>query len=402
MRSFVMGLLAGAIVAAIATTIAITLLEDPGHKLAGPSNVATTAVVESAHPAETDPAEVARHLEGADDRALAEALDSAEFDRSWARVNGVGRALRARANAKVDPLTGLVESAVIGPRAKLVPLLALELEVARRKIVLELRGRDNAAVRLLDHASEDDAVSKLVDLFTAEAKRPDYEPIRTDAALVLAFGATDRGREVLARAVREGPPDRGAIAARALGLSEDEKAFEKLTDLLARDLDPEVRKRAADGLASTSALARASGDVVLVLSKAARSDTDEGVRIRAFAALGGADLLRGAQARAVLCDVITSPSEPQVVRAQAIAMVRSNRESAQSTPPDVVDALLGALATERDGPLRVAIADALAEVAPPTAVQTLETAYRGAIDPDVRDALGRALVAVKGRGEPPP
>src|SRR5438270_645031 len=81
-----------------------------------------------------DPTELARRLEGAGDKRLAEALDAAEFDRSWPRVNGVARALRARVAPKpVDPLSGLAAAAVVGSQATVVPLVALQLEVARRR-----------------------------------------------------------------------------------------------------------------------------------------------------------------------------------------------------------------------------------------------------------------------------
>src|SRR5581483_10558223 len=98
--------------------------------------------------------------------------------------------------------------------------------------------RDNAATKLLDKASDEEAVRKLVDLFTTDARTPEHERVREDAALVLAFGATDRGREVLAKTLHDGPRERALMAARALGLSDDEKAFALLADLLANDRDP--------------------------------------------------------------------------------------------------------------------------------------------------------------------
>ncbi len=399
MRSFVFGLLCGALVATFATAIALELLFDAGPPRTIAMSATNVAAIESR--AAVDSGELAKRLEGASDRALAEALDAAAFDRSWAGVNAVGESLRSRTAPKTDPLTSLADAAIFGPKAKSVPLLALEVEIARRRLVLDLRSRDNAATKLLDHASEEDAVRQLVDLFTAEAKPAAYDRVREDAALVLAFGATDRGREVLARAMHEGPHERAEIAARALGESEDDRAFSLLGDLASEDRDPEVRRLAASGLGYTSAVAH-GGEVVAALAKAARQDADAGVRLAALATLGKADLARSAAARSALSDELTAPSEPVDVRLAAIAALRAYFDRARSLPAELSHALLDTLGTEHDGPVRREIALSLADTAPASSLTDLEAALSGTQDPSVHDALEKAVAAVRARGEPPP
>jgi hypothetical protein len=401
MRSFLLGLIFGAIVMSVAGGIALELLKEPPppERTPAPQGV---ALVESGRAAASEPADVAHRLEGAPDAVLAQTLDAAEFDRDWGRVNGVGRTLRARAVVKVDPLTGLAESSgSSGSRATTKPLLALQAEVARRAFILDLRSHDNAAVRLLDRAGEEDAQAKLCDLFLAEAKGPDYEPLRTDAAIVLALGGSDHAREVLGRALKEGG-DRGTLAARALGLSDDDRAVALLADLLAHDLDPEVRKRAVAGLARSSAVARGSADAVNALVHAGREDSDESVRAKSLAVLGQVDLARVDAARSLLAAVIHEPSESPAVRTAAIQAVKAHRALARATPSDLVDLLLKTVASEHDGPVRVALADALVEIAPASAVPVLESVLRASQDGQVRDAVARALAAAKERGEPPP
>ncbi len=403
------GLLCGAVVAAFASGIAFQLLGDTTRT--APPQVSTPAAAVTPVESRTavDPLELARKLEGANDLALAQALDAADFDKSWTSVKAVGRALRSRPSAKIDPLTGLSESAVIGPRAKPVPLLALEQEIARRQLVLDIRSRDNAATRLLDKASDEESVRKLVDLFSADARPPEFERVREDAALVLAFGATERGREVLGRTIRDASGgaagatrERATLAARALGLSDDEKAFALLSDLLANDREPEARKLGAYGLSFSSALARGNTEVVAALVRAARSDSETAVRTAALVALGDADLGRAPGARAVLVEVLASPSETEALRLEAIASIRSARSRTKWTQPELVEGLLQTLNTERDGPVRKAIAAALGECAPAAKLADLETALGTAQDPAVREALAKAIAEVKARGEPPP
>lgn len=402
MRSFVFGLLCGVVVAAIATAIALQLLGD-ASAVNPKGGTPTPAVTQVESRSQTsDPGELARKLEGANDRALAEALDAALFDRNWTGVTAVGRALRSRPASKVDPLTGLSESAVIGPRAKPVPLLALEQELARRQLVLDLRSRDNAATRLLDKVGDEEAVKKLVELFGADARPPEFERVREDAGLILAFSATDRGREVLARALHDGPRDRAELAARSLGHSDDEKAFALLAEVLAGDRDPEARRLAAYGLGFSSSLSRGGVEVVAALVRAVRSDTELPVRAAAMTSLGDADLARAPGARTLLVETLASPSEPEALRLEAIASIRSARSRSRWTPPELVEGLLTALNTERDSPVRRAIATALGDCAPAAKIADLETALASAQDPQVREALTRAIADVKARGEPPP
>lgn len=396
MRSFIIGLVCGAIVAAIATAIAFEIGAEapPPPPRPAPPTTANVAPVES-RPS-VDLAELARRLEGANDRALADALGAAEFDRSWAEVNAVGQILRTRAQPRVE------DPAAISSRARSVPLPALEAEVNRRRLVLDLKTRDNPATRLLDHAADDDSVTKLVDMFSAEPRPADYERVREDAALVLAFGATDRGREVLARSIHEGPASRAEMAARALGQSEDERAFAVLTDMLGSDREPEVRRLAAKGLGTSSALAHGDHDAVVSLALAARSDQEPRVRLAALEALGGADLARAPLARAAIGDLLSSPGELPAIRTQAIASLRAYRDRTKSAPPDLVKTLLDALSTEHDSPIRRDIAVALGDCAPPSMLPDLETALASAQDPAVREALAKAIADVKARGEPPP
>jgi HEAT repeat protein len=400
MRSFLLGIVLGAVVMAVAGGIALELLREPP----APDHSGTTAAIAPVETRTTgsDPAEVAKGLEGASDATLASTLDHAQFDRDWGGVGGVARALRARAIVKVDPLTGLAETGSGAPsRTRAQPLVALEAEVARRIVILDLRSHDNAATKLIDRAGEDEVAQKLADLFLAEAKGPEFEPTRRDAAAVLALGGSEKSRDVLGRAVKEGGP-RGDLAARALGLADDDKAMALLADLLAHDLDPEVRKRALAGIARSSAVARGSAEALPALLRAAREDQDESVRAKAFAVLGGADLARAESVRSLLAQTIKEPSEPVAVRIAAIGAVRAHRATAHATPTDLADALLKTVAAESDGPVRLAAAEALVEIAPASAATALETALNGARDLQVRDALSRALAAAKERGEPPP
>src|SRR5579883_724220 len=402
MRSFVFGLLCGALVAAFTTAIALELVFEQQQQAARAATVSPAAAAVESRATGVD-AELAQRLEGASDRALAEALDGAEFDRSWPRVGAVGRALKARADRppKTDLLGGLADASLLGPKAKPVPILALEHEIARRRVVLDLRTHDNPATRLLDHAGEEEAVHKLIEMFTAEARPAEYEPVRADAALVLALGATDKGREVLARAIQEGPQTKRALAANALGLSDDARAFAVLADLVGHDVDPQIRIEAARGLAASSAVARGTEDLVALLGKAARSDTDEGVRVEAVKALGEVDLARSTTASATLTDLLASPSEPATVRLAAIESVRAYRKKAVSAPPDLVKALVDTLSSEHDGPVRLKLAEAVGDLAPPSFVEALQAALGGVQDPQIREALGNAIARVKARGEPP-
>jgi HEAT repeat protein len=404
MKSFGLGILLGAIFGFFAALVIVTESAAPPPVLdpgTAKTTDATTASPSSAAIAVLE-ADLQRRLRGASDAKLAETLDEAYFQRDWSRVRVASRLLRARPPARGSKgaagsgnpsLTGVSDDWEIP-----LSLVGLEQELRRRAELQQLRLRDDAATRLIPRASEEDAVAQLVDLFQAPRASGDAATQKS-AARVLALGATDRGREVLLRALRD--PDLGPLASQALGQCEDPKTFPSLIELVARDPEPRVRVLAAEALGSTSLVARSDPpDAVVAIAKLARTDADDKVRAAAVDVLGRADLARSEPARTALVELVTAPSEPVAVRARAAQAIRRHHETARSTPRDVLEALERTLPYERNIEVQTQLGQVLGEIGGRTTVPALEGALRDATDAGARAALDAALAKVKARVDP--
>jgi len=326
-----------------------------------------------------------------DDEGLAMELDQAHFDRDWQRVRAVGRVLRGRP-ASSD---GTIRAGSAGGDVR-GSLLQMDYEYRRRVFLLELGGHDNRATRVMEETdSVQEQERRLTDLFMAPTVAEGDAIVVRDAAFLIGQLATEGGRQLLVRTLKDPEAARADLAAEALGRSGDPQAASALLSALEGDLDPKLRARAAHALAYTRDLA-AGGQIAVKLADAAQQDQDVGVRSHALAALARADLRRCLPARNALSLLLEDENETPILRQASVAAMRSHRAIAKTLPEELVISLERVL-PKATGPLKLEVTRALGEAGRAETVPILENALLAASAPEEQEELRRAIEAVKKR-----
>lgn len=309
---------------------------------------------------------------------------------------GIGRVADRRTDARAarDSLSGRVRDA--GAIQRLTATLGHENPCVRE-----------SAARMLGRSAADDAViAVLLDdesprvreaalVAAGRSDRPGLrrkgeamlrdrqEPVAAMAAAMLGELEDPASVGPLAEALERGGLRLRKSAAWALGEIEDVKALPSLRRAL-RDQDPVVRAIAANSLGNIE-----SADAAEDLERLVGSDPDRRVRLEAIEALGDIEAPRSANALGAVLD--GSDIELAIAAAEAI----SNLDDLQQAP-----AALTRAAASPDPRLRLAVANALGNIADPATTEALTRLLADA-NPEVRRAAVEGLGGIGSRESVP-